>query len=779
VSGQGERGQVLALFAILLPMFLGLGGLVVAGGTWFTKAKHLQTKADAGAHAGGNTWAFPCGPGVNARIAAEARRYAGQLNPQVGNVSDAGIRIVLNGGQDGDGSGAPAAICETMRLDVEVTETESFPLFSLLPFSPDIKRKAVVEIQEGHSFGGAGLLPIAVPLRLPAAVFYDEANGQILPDGVKYFVESTSNGLGWSTGNPESPEPWARFRPAATTGVLIAISFRGACRTNLPSPNTLIPTSPAPCFEDEGFDTVDELCNQGSIPIVRCYFAPGDHPNQQARAGLHFIRGYEDANPGTGPPAIEGAWLENATCPPNSNGYYNWQRTATGGADCEARLNLRVDVGTLEGEYPGGVGVVRGPLRAEDVRVRFRLVRGRGPAQCDYGSQCNLMSVGSRSGPNLDFSTQGTNSSPHLRLTPDSRENAVAIRVRLRNAVNSSDPACQTRRWCSYFYTGTGLWTGRGRPSRLAILAAPVQRSFQGTTRTANSVQSLRLTADANCAGTPESMSIDGEAASQQLGDHCFVVDMRLEDDLRVAQDVDDPPTVFTDGTDPSRTRALDCDNPSVPLSESVEKGCGPWYARHSFDFRPLCAEPNPGPPFECVRAHTETEETGNQLREGFLRRLFDNPSPRECPVDAPGFVKGRNYWNPATNLANGGVYGYRSGDRDTYFHPADPRVVTIFLVPPWTFTQAGQETYPIAGFVQVYVTGFGRLGEPTSDDPCSPIPPPQVSEYECQGEDCGYVVWGHFLNYVVPGSGARPAPDGRRCNPDASVQPCVAVLVE
>ena len=38
-------------------IFLGLGAMVIGIGNWYTHAKHLQTKADAGAFAGGGAWA--------------------------------------------------------------------------------------------------------------------------------------------------------------------------------------------------------------------------------------------------------------------------------------------------------------------------------------------------------------------------------------------------------------------------------------------------------------------------------------------------------------------------------------------------------------------------------------------------------------------------------------------------------------------------------------------------------------------------------------------------
>ena len=81
-----ERGQVVVFFALLIPVLLGLGGLAVGVGNWFVHGKHLQTKADAGAFAGGIEWEFPCGSQIDARIEAAARLYAGSNNPQVGGV---------------------------------------------------------------------------------------------------------------------------------------------------------------------------------------------------------------------------------------------------------------------------------------------------------------------------------------------------------------------------------------------------------------------------------------------------------------------------------------------------------------------------------------------------------------------------------------------------------------------------------------------------------------------------------------------------------------------
>ncbi len=231
-------------------------------------------------------------------------------------------------------------------------------------------------------------------------------------------------------------------------------------------------------------------------------------------------------------------------------------------------------------------------------------------------------------------------------------------------------------------------------------------------------------------------------------------------------------------------------------LRDSIEFGCGPWYARHQFNVTPLCPQqnnifslPNPGPPWtnwpplQCVKTRPTSNPT--QMQTGFERRFFDGSS--SCPPDAAGFVKGRNYWDQDNNPLNNRLYGYQddSPARNTNFNPADPRIVTIFLVPTGAFTGSGQDTYPIAGFVQVYITGWGRVQNGGNlsnggygDDPCPGSNPPPAAEIDCQGSSCGTIVWGHFLNYVIPGN-AVPGPNPVICDPGDSTQPCVATLVE
>ena len=221
---------MLVIFAIVLPLILIIGSMVVSIGSWYTHGRHLQTKVDAAAFAGGGSWAFPCASDIDAKIEDFARQYVGPAHE--------GGRIavldhdVQSPGRRRSGRSDPrvserarlvrrrhepephralaagnGSMCDAKILDVKGTEQDSPLLWGWLPFYPDIKKKARVEIQEVEGLNG--LLPIAVRAPEPvsaAAVFYNESTGDILRDEI--FREeprfAASPGIpadlqGWST----------------------------------------------------------------------------------------------------------------------------------------------------------------------------------------------------------------------------------------------------------------------------------------------------------------------------------------------------------------------------------------------------------------------------------------------------------------------------------------------------------------------------------------------------------------------------------------------------
>jgi hypothetical protein len=381
-------------------------------------------------------------------------------------------------------------------------------------------------------------------------------------------------------------------------------------------------------------------------------------------------------------------------------------------------------------------------------------------------------------------------------LTAASRANAVAIQVRVKGStVNPNPGICGPtlggfHNNCRWFHTGNGQFGTSVEPTNAQVLAAPVQQAFRGDSRYSSSVQWLRLTQSSGCDQLPD--LTDPLAAAARNGNRCFFLDMGLKGGIAV--DANEQAFLFNDGIGSSQMGALDCD-PNIPqgqvLIDGVINGCGPWYARHLFNTTPLCPaqnsifqQPNPGPPWDnwpplrCIK----TRPTGsmNQLERGLDNRFFGSNNA-SCPASAPGFVRGRNYWDKDTNNGYTGSppLGYKEGTHDTNFNAGDPRIVTIFLTTTEAFAGSGQNTYPITGFVQVYITGYGRIsgnGSLSIDDPCPGSAPPTDLDLG-GGSASGYAVWGHFLNWVIPTPGATPS--GVICNPGRSTQPCVAVLVE
>jgi Putative Flp pilus-assembly TadE/G-like len=812
-SASTERGQVAVFFALLIPVLLGLIAIVIGIGNWYVHGKHLQTKADAGAFAGGSVWAFPCGPQIDAAIEAQARLYAGSKNPQVGGVPDTSIHTVLNGPAwyDDDDNPSPTewtspispngSVCAATTLDVKVTEDNSFPLASLIPLFPDIKRKARIEIQEAE--GISGVLPIAVRVPKPAsaaAIFIDErplTKGTILAR--KYMCENNGiagvpTGLGgWTTldvTNTQGPggtslcPDWADFNVPTMAGVVIALSFRPAC----PDPNG------DPCMDLVGspaFTNVNQICNQttpSGVSFVQCFYATGSGSSQTTESGLQFIRGWS-APTSDNAPELASVWLDTASgtnCGPNPAQAGGAYFSAPVVNSCTATLHANVDAG---------------PATPGNTEVRYKLVAGNTSAQDDdppgacgnnYQPECELNS-----------------GSATVTLDPAYARHAFAIQVRLRfinNPVSLGLPAECANDYnnnCRWFFTGAVRTTTD--PTDPQIFNNPVQRSFMGDIDLSGSIKWLRLVADTSspCDGTPEYGlgNETGEAASVPAGNRCFYLDMGVQGAVPDDQDV--YPIAFNLSTT-SQHQLLDCD-PNIPqgqVDDAVMNGCGPWYAAHDFIQTPLCPDPNsifnlPQPPpwqnwdpKTCVK--TRPTASGNQLRQGFNGRIFGMKNNPNCPGDAPGFQRGRNYWNDANNLNDtvtdpdtGATYDTTFteagpiGAHDNFIPRGDPRLVTLFFTPYQSFGNQGQETYPIVGLGQFYITGWGRAGN--VDDPCTGgntsgipgagnLPPPDLPFGN------NFFVWGHFIKGVILGGPATPS--GVACDPDA-LQPCVPILVE
>ena len=328
-----RTGQTAVMFALLIPMVLALGGVVIGIGNWYVHGKNLQTKADA-AHL------------QVERVVVSVRRHR-YLDRRPGpavrraDIGDACRSEPASGrGRQREDPHRPertelvrrrqqpvlptafnspsGPVCDANILDVKVSEDNSFPLASLLPLFPDIKRKARVRIEESKSASG-GLLPIAVRVPKPlsaAAIYVNETPGagygQIL--SARYFrdVCEPPSFTGCVSPMPTALDHWttddgsSNGNPAdigsmpSQVGVVVGLSFRPKC------------PGASPCFNiNTGtYPSVHQMCNQGTSALVQCFYATGSS-TQAFQSGLQFIRGYNaDADP---PPDLLSVWLDTPT----------------------------------------------------------------------------------------------------------------------------------------------------------------------------------------------------------------------------------------------------------------------------------------------------------------------------------------------------------------------------------------------------------------------------------------------------------------------------------
>jgi hypothetical protein len=788
-----ETGIMTMLFALLTPLILVLGAAVITIGSWYTHARHLQTKVDASAFAGGDVWSFPCvetapvgQPTSSQKIINAARQYVGAhtqadgtlntsttFNPQVGGVTGSQIHVVINGtgywtdslspadyndpagtGPGDPGTNGASTVCASNHVDVKATENDSANLFRYLPFSPDIKRKARVEIHQIEGLNG--LLPIGVKVPKPlsaAAVFYNETNGAIIggSDGIKYFcfLKTPPGGFGippasgldawttYDTGDPTcSYTSWANLNIGDHTGVVVATSFRPRCDATASPPVT---TS---CLSSS-FTNVDSFCQQGSGRIAQCFYATGSGASQTAKSGLQYIRGYTNRTVTNGgssptfwssPPQVNSVWLDgpSANCGgafSATSAYFNDPNQP-----CTALLNSDIDFGEAldQTKHPGA-----------GAEVRYGQVYGttgpNGEERCVGGGQSF---TGGNDVPNCDMSVGGSGASGAVVLDPrfDSQGDPAAIRhsfvmmIQLTKTTistnggatkitcpNSGGATCRWFYWADSGPRDQGSWPTTTSGVNTLVFDNPLQRSFTGTPDINGPIRWIQLTADSGCGAAPVT---EGRAASQTMGgSDCFYIKMGLKGSI--AQDQSEPPFGFN--TKGSQSGSVDCDEALNQWKDETEQGCSPFYIGNDFSGDPPCPWPDgtqrnwsqfaglqgatssptsAWPAYNCLRS--DGPPAAGQVDNGLKGRMFTPPAqkllldfsigeqtgsnPSDCPADsATNFVPGRNYWSDSNNLS-GGKYAFAK----LGVHPnnlqqnKDPRLVVLFMVPYNSFGGTG-----------------------------------------------------------------------------------------
>jgi putative Flp pilus-assembly TadE/G-like protein len=339
-----ERGQVVVLFALLLPVILGIGSVVVTIGNWYVHKKHLQTLVDAGAFAGGTqfTGCFQDSVGTNNRVKLAALKYAGDPtrdatteNRQLEDPQDA--HVVLNSANywpgagtatDGTGYdytnvstaadapklGQPGGPCYNGYLDVKATEDKVPLLFKWLPASPSPKSKARIEIREAA--GESGLFPVAVPEVLPdkvAALFVNEATGNIV--GGANLNAATIPGL----------SAFSMYQ-GDVGGVNLGVSGQY---------NIVIVSSRDSSFVAPTSGTLASVCNANTVQIL-CYGTPWSSTSNR----VYTIWAYQGGGSGgLNPPTLRQVELSGGCPTDQSAPYFNLD------AGCSIAVSASIDYG--------------------------------------------------------------------------------------------------------------------------------------------------------------------------------------------------------------------------------------------------------------------------------------------------------------------------------------------------------------------------------------------------------------------------------------------------
>jgi hypothetical protein len=722
-SGRTERGQVVVLFALLLPMLLALSTIVMDVGNMYVHKRHNQTLADGAAFAGatkfvGCSFQFGDPSAANEAIRDTALQYAGDLNRdpdtynrQVQKPWD--IHVVLNSARfwgqgdpmngvgldntvDPDGNPVtPGDPCSTKMLDVKSTDHDVPLLTNLVPLRPDAKNKARVEIHQVVE--QAGMLPWAVPEVDPAAVvalFVNEDSGAVLAaQRLMKMDDPALPFLEWATSPAGDPFGVSKVDLATeNTGVIILVSKVN----NTPSVG----------------GTLAEICGQ-SPGFVKCYAGSG---NQD---GLTFIHGWSDASGTPAAPQIRDVSVLNINCEDLSAPYF----LMTG--DCDLGVRAVLHFGS-------------DPLFNPQTAV----VRLDAPG-CNARNGCSMAYVGSAPGGETIWQT-----TQNARFSDDFfGRSSFSIRV------TTVFPAGQTHdvtfpNVAHPYVAAPAVLQGNQAPP--AVEAGPVEYV---KIRTADSG-----VLDPNSRNT-------GDPALASM-----IVTVGLRRPFQVDDPLEDPVVLRVASPSGSQNQAFDCDT-GVNFQNEIATGCqttyrenyGDWDGDGFKEWRDiLCADyPNgtglppatilPTPVPDCVRV--ETGDKIGQFRQGLTARL-KNPSctPNNWPEDPAEY---HDFFT-------------------TYDFANDPRYVTLIVTDYGAFTSQGSsQAVPVKYFAGFYITGWDKVGNnpECADNEPHPWYPSGYRKSLDNGD-----VWGHFINVVVFSAGGTA--DDNLCNFD-DVGTCIAVLVE
>ncbi|HXG75779.1 MAG TPA: pilus assembly protein TadG-related protein [Gaiellaceae bacterium] len=717
--------MVTVLVALLLPVLLAIGSIVVSIGNWYVHKRHLQTQVDAAALAAARefTGCFVAPDAANQAIKSAALAYAGDTNrrPDTTNLQvqePADVHVLLN--SDGywssgdpvddvtlssppyDGSltttgdpspppGDPSDPCETRTLDVKATDATVPDLWRWFSFSPNVRSKARVEIRKIHAL--APTLPFAVPEVEPGAVaviLVDEN----APDGSEVLAATEISH------EPDATGPLSKFN--VYDGLVGSVSLSGRDNVGLVVLVSDV-TVPDP---DLGGTSLAAICGQ---PLVRCY------SGSSKQSGLALVHAYESGGGGGGPVLRQVSLGGCADAQVNLSGPY-FPKTG----DCVVSVTATIDFAGLP-------------------NPAARLHR-------NGGCQGN--------GDQMTGGGSGESAWTATATLPESSASVGQVRFSI-----------------SWRTGGGGGWT-----CFPGVVARPYVANLKS-----GPVEYLKIDFARANAGTGPQFS-NGYSLPKEPGlqPFVFMVTVGLRPPLEQSTLTDQPVLIrFATEDDPSLTQSIDCDVDSYTYPEpfdsmpkdSAEIGYGcvtPYSVNPTLDCSDWSnGELPPDPPPAVTEAPDCAQSKNGQvssLRQGLSAR-FENP----CTP---------NYW-PDPPITSEKLEALMEN------FGTDPRLVVIIVTRFGAFSGTGSTIVPIKFFAGFYVTGWDYSQQtPGCPDPdgLGPLrgndPHPLYGTAYQQNKphlDDGDV-WGYFVTPVVPASAGNASDE--LCAFD-ELGTCIAVLVE
>jgi hypothetical protein len=752
-----ERGQVVVLLALLLPVLFALGAIVLDVGNWYVHKRHLQTQVDAAAFAGatrfvGCSYQFGDPVAANRAIRAEALGYAGDtarvpapdetFNQQVQESRD--VRVVFNSSRfwrDGDPEPVdpegdlPASLgyhpmdptstgyglddtldvdnnpatpandpCSTRTLDVKATDHEAPLLWGLLPATPSPKAKARVEIRQIRE--QMRMLPFAVPEIDPAAVlalFVDEEDGTVLASQALQQLDDPDLPFSeWSTYPLEQLQPV--FIGSDNVGVVILVSKENA-----------FPQRTGP---------LADICGQAPS-LVACY------GGSTASSGLSFIHGFSGIGGSPASPQIRDVNVQDFNCEADDDSAPYFLLTG----DCEVGVRAIIDFGldsdpTLDPD-DGGIGA--------EVVVHAPGCPNRGCAM-EYDSQ----SIDDES---IWFSTRSA-----AMPAADSNDNGRQdFEIEWTTQVdNPATPALDP-------VEHNGTFSGVAHPYIANDLSGPVLY--------------LELSATKRDPATGAWLPVFDANSVNKGNEYRYTVQVGLVKPLQLRDPLEDAILLRYASPSGSLNQALDCDK-GISLTDEVADGCQTAYGLNYYDWDNDDDTPKSWADITC-----------SQYGLGDLPpEVPSNPAPICVAAktgDVIAFVKGLearfekpsctpNNW-PETEAEIVEFFG-----EEGYDFANDPRYVSLVITDITAFEGSGSTNIPVKYFAGFYATGWD-ISSHTTGCPGENDPHPVFGATYKRSKDNGDV-WGHFIN-VIEFSSAGLA-DDQLCNFD-ELGNCVAQLVE